>query len=631
MLLDDSKEQALLAKTGIFRAAHLLRRQESIWKSYFVLLNDHTLTFCCSENKNVITYVLLTSNTRVYDEEIDVFRIETGLEVLVLKGQEMNEWKRAISMKVRMLSSLARGRFRVTHRGRSRNYFMMLHKECITAHRSPQNAISRIYPISNASDFFVDKGTYISFRSGSTLTRLTMRAKTAIEHKHWVFALTSLQKGNSPSIAPSPPLLPLHSGTLEFLDLVTMKWKNQYVVLSDTCCLYTHDHRKEGTPRQYVLTPNSMIYKTNLANAKGRYSFQLGLFSECLHVAAATRLERDEWLSMVRQLIPKSKYDTSDILQSAALERDVGTTTLSIESVSSPGICLQARGNWMVAAVVSESLSSSVCRGSILSSIGGVSSALTGVDYTSKKLTLSRGPLHLSFWKSPTPEAEKVYATLSSGTLTLYAVVKKQRQGREKLVLRMRGASVGLENNCFTVYSGLKVVQLQAVSRDDALGWATNICQSISMENGGGLLLDKEKQEEALHGSGVTSNADELFTSVQVFATSKSNAIETTLDVTQTTEATDEDDLCDTTFNSLDPVEVSHIHTKMEAFALNFFHPSSLKGNVTDTQAWLDLDRVSSIVSDEEVLDAYSDIDNCNHINSEDYVKLKRLASEREN
>ena len=401
MLLDDSKEQALLAKTGIFRAAHLLRRQESIWKSYFVLLNDHTLTFCCSENKNVITYVLLTSNTRVYDEEIDVFRIETGLEVLVLKGQEMNEWKRAISMKVRMLSSLARGRFRVTHRGRSRNYFMMLHKECITAHRSPQNAISRIYPISNASDFFVDKGTYISFRSGSTLTRLTMRAKTAIEHKHWVFALTSLQKGNSPSIAPSPPLLPLHSGTLEFLDLVTMKWKNQYVVLSDTCCLYTHDHRKEGTPRQYVLTPNSMIYKTNLANAKGRYSFQLGLFSECLHVAAATRLERDEWLSMVRQLIPKSKYDTSDILQSAALERDVGTTTLSIESVSSPGICLQARGNWMVAAVVSESLSSSVCRGSILSSIGGVSTTLTGVDYTSKKLTLNRGPLHLSFWKSP--------------------------------------------------------------------------------------------------------------------------------------------------------------------------------------------------------------------------------------
>jgi hypothetical protein len=98
--------------------------------------------------------------------------------------------------------------------------------------------------------------------------------------------------------------------------------------------------------------------------------------------------------------------------------------------------------------------------------------------------------------------------------------------------------------------------------------------------------------------------------------------------VTQTTEATDEDDLCDTTFNSLDPVEVA---IKMEAFALNFFHPSSLKGNVTDTQAWLDIDRVSSIVSDEEVLDAYSDIDNCNHINSEDYVKLKRLASEREN
>ena len=95
--------------------------------------------------------------------------------------------------------------------------------------------------------------------------------------------------------------------------------------------------------------------------------------------------------------------------------------------------------------------------------------------------------------------------------------------------------------------------------------------------------------------------------------------------MTQTTEATD--DLCDTTFNSLDPVDVAQ---KMEEFALNFFHPSRLKDDDTDTQAWLDIDRVSSIVSDEEVLDAYSDIDNCNHINSEDYVKLKRLASERE-
>eukprot|EP00984_Skeletonema_dohrnii_P002089 scaffold698_cov115-Skeletonema_dohrnii-CCMP3373.AAC.3 len=37
-------------------------------------------------------------------------------------------------------------------------------------------------------------------------------------------------------------------------------------------------------------------------------------------------------------------------------------------------------------------------------------------------------------------------------------------------------------------------------------GWATNTCQSISMENGGGLglLLVKEKHEKPLHGSDVT-------------------------------------------------------------------------------------------------------------------------------
>lgn len=199
-------------------------------------------------------------------------------------------------------------------------------------------------------------------------------------------------------------------------------------------------------------------------------------------------------------------------------------------------------------------------------------------------------------------------------------------------MLKMAGASICLEKNFISVHSGLKFVKLQAVSREDALDWCINICHSISMENGGGLLLDKEKQEAALHGQDANEQntaANEVYSSssVQVVTTSKSNAIETTLDVTQSTQVTEMTDICGTTFNSLDPEEVSK---KMEEFALNFLRPSRPRGDSdTDTnhQQWLDIDRISSIVSDEEVLDAYSDIDNCNHINSEDYVRLKRLAS----
>ena len=150
-------------------------------------------------------------------------------------------------------------------------------------------------------------------------------------------------------------------------------------------------------------------------------------------------------------------------------------------------------------------------------------------------------------------------------------------------MLKMAGASVCLESNCFVVYSGLKFATLQGVSREDALDWCTNICHSISMENGGGLLLDKRKEEAALHEQGANrhySTADELYSSVQVVTTSKSNAIETTLDVTQSTQVTEETDSnCGTAFNSLDPEEVSK---KMEEFALNFLRPSRPRGD-TDT------------------------------------------------
>lgn len=402
MLTNDKKQHALLAKTGIFKAGYLFKRHENGWRPLLILLNDHTLTLCHTENKNVITSVLLTSHTKVYDEDVDIFRIETGMEVLVLKGQEMDEWKRAISTKVKMLSSLARGQFRVTYRGRSRDYVLMLHKECITAHHgSFQNAISRLYPFNFNEGSFADKGNYILIKGGSSHLHIKLYATTLIEHQHWVFALTRMQSGTSSPTVPSPPLLPLHSGTLEFFDLVTMKWKNKYVVLSDTCCLYTHNHRKVGKPRQYALTP-SMIYETNLANSEGRYSFQLVFFSETLHLAAPTKLERDKWMSMLKDLISsKSVYDKTDVLQSAALEKDVECATVSFESVLSPGICLQARGNWMAAAVVSEPLTSTVCPGSILSSIGGVSTTLTGIDSTAKRLTLSKGPLRLTFWNSP--------------------------------------------------------------------------------------------------------------------------------------------------------------------------------------------------------------------------------------
>jgi hypothetical protein len=58
-----------------------------------------------------------------------VIRIETGFEVLFLKGRDLaeaKEWKKAVHSNVGKLSSLARGQFGV--KGKSGDQYLMLHR-----------------------------------------------------------------------------------------------------------------------------------------------------------------------------------------------------------------------------------------------------------------------------------------------------------------------------------------------------------------------------------------------------------------------------------------------------------------------------------------------------------------------
>jgi hypothetical protein len=201
------------------------------------------------------------------------------------------------------------------------------------------------------------------------------------------------------------------------------------------------------------------------------------------------------------------------------------------------------------------------------------------------------------------PEVERVYATLYSGKLSLYVV---KRQGKStKSILKLTGASVGLaDNNCFNVYSGLQIVKLQAVCREEAIDWATKIAHGISMENGGGVLLDKEKKAVMRRDASSDWESPAMndgWNSCPRATTIKSDEIQTKLGVT---EMTDE------------------LSSKMEEFDRNFFLPTNNVLSVN--QEWLEIDRASRIASEEEIFESYSDIDNFHHVNSQDYSKLQR-------
>ena len=271
-------DNIMLAKTGITKAAYLLKRQgqspKNHWSSCFVVLNDHCLSYC-SERHNFERpdgNLLLSIGTRVcqQDGEETVIRIETALDVIYLKGKDENEaseWKRSICSNVERLAELARGQFRVKSKGRVKEYFLLLHRECITIHPSlsETNKILNIFQLTESSSFKV-KGDSIEFKSGNGET-LSIAAKNDIEHRQWCFALemaiTRLQKGASKVV--HPPTLPIHGGTLLCLDTASNKWKRKYVVLTENS-IYMHGHRRFGfdSPQNYKLTPNAMVFLTNL-------------------------------------------------------------------------------------------------------------------------------------------------------------------------------------------------------------------------------------------------------------------------------------------------------------------------------------------------------------------------------
>ncbi|KAL9180068.1 hypothetical protein ACHAXT_008038 [Thalassiosira profunda] len=361
------------------------------------------------------------------------------------------------------------------------------------------------------------------------------------------------------------------------------------------------------------------------------------------------------------------------------------------ESETSPGVMLERRGNWAIAALVSESLSRKVCQSSVLARIEGEPVTLQGFDAVVTKLGFWKAPLTLSFLLSPqkmgwlnilvqeqsrswlsvlspnqtasseTVLSEKVYATLSSGVVSLYTV---KRDGKsKKRAFSLYGSAVGLvdsnsvggNKHCFRILDGTETVILQAQSHDDMMDWATALAQTVSMENGGGLLLDKEKK--ALEKDGffvggsfptqsydfhrLLGNADTAKSivfakpikeetpcampekqAIQLAPISEGQA-PSNLNNTHATEATG-----DTTFTSLDPVDLSQ---SMEDFARNFFASKDGSSEQMPVQAlrsseqWLSIDKVSSTSSGSEIFDKVSE--SADHITERDFEKLLQFTS----
>ena len=305
---------------------------------------------------------------------------------------------------------------------------------------------------------------------------------------------------------------------------------------------------------------------------------------------------------------------------------------------------------------------------------------MMGFDEVVKALSNWKPPLQLSFYLSPRKMGwlnlmvkerggrrliagkqssklsfEKVYATLSSGVMTLFTV---KRDGKStKRQFGLYGSAIGIvdsnlvngSKNCFRVLDGVESIILQSESQESQMQWSTSIAHSISMENGGGILLDKEKRT-GLDSFGFPMpgcapvpstifrgfNNDEGNTSI-VFA---KPVQELRLGPMESCELTRMEPINERRYiGKMDTTDVSEATEKVgniSVFDDLRKKPSNSSKKTIPVQAlrsenshpWLMIDRASSASSASEIFDKVSEFDETTQLNSDDFTKLVNFTKE---
>jgi len=521
------------------------------WTSLFFVLNGHSLTYYPpGQRRNGLTTpsgdILLTTSTKIAEANPSVLRVNTGFEIIFLRAKDEDdatEWKRAIEATVDRVSDLPRGYFTKLHkrrRRRKKRLFFMLHQECITQHDShaETSVISSMLPLLDTTTASTFGSTGIVVLTGTKKWKLI--ADTKREQDRWMNAI--LQVITSKQVMSSLPLVPSGFPNADLDGFLSMRqpggvWVEHFFVLTKDA-LHRIQQAKtthKASSKHFVLTPNTLVSSTNL-NA---FSFEIVTFSDVLHLNASCKDSKDQWIATIRGLVASIKtYPKGSKLQEASLSRDCTYYNVQFKSTNSPGLIMERRGDIALVSRVTRSLQHCVPTGSVLISVNSEPVISQPYEYVVNTLASWQPPLVLRFlappkkkgWlqvlvhpspyashhkkKSPRsrmkllnnePWWEQVFVELLGGKLIIHNGGSDTTSSTsDNDILPLRGSAVSLVDpkdarrrfHCFCLMSGLESITLQASSQNQMMDWATLLVHGISIENGGGFLLDNDKIHE---------------------------------------------------------------------------------------------------------------------------------------
>jgi len=528
------------------------KRSESNWKKRLFLIKGSILSFY--NNQNVDTSklydidpngeLLLFAETKIMSCSFEgkPYAISLSEPFLPLILACDNDKERQIWLNYLMKSieiaktSLRQYAYRRNEsQGIAKKKFFILHQSCITYHKSKSSA-----DLSVVQGFIhLDKFSSLSFNDNYLLfnildkkTKKTMSIQFKIgEHadqdiyNEWKAniiqqlikvggEIKNLDKSNNSrgnfTVKEGPVLVRSDSDSQDIAD----NWPRFTLRLTDSELLIIDSLDKDDLNAQVTeiqITPNCSVFETNL----GSHSFELVSSKRVVHLMADSSDITNEWIDAIRAVISNSYLDTTDPIFQQALFRIDEDYFYEIEFPEKKplGLVFERSNDWAIVKHSPCAEQTGVRPGYVLSTINGESILLEPYQNVIDLLRNWQPPLILGFRIPPEKNGfllkesksrrnpsksvwKKRYFILSSGALTY----KEAAESERVVSFPLMGSAVSLLTPqevgkffCFKIISGSGSIVMQSSSERSMMDWAATLYHAIAMANGGGHILQYER------------------------------------------------------------------------------------------------------------------------------------------
>lgn len=528
------------------------------WKKRFFVLRGSTLNYFSDQSSSKSKgELLIFAETEIKsgNENGQAFCISMWepfslLQLATASAADMAIWMQAFTRAIetgrRALRSIMYRKAQLADGGTKKKFFI-LHSDVITYHKDREqllNVQGLVHLDRNTDMEYNDAKMLITVQDLSANYGLSMQFKPSTSPEQGVYAewkaalQTMLRKYNvsTRNAETSSAIMSKDRGAVLLEGPLQMKlphpadgWAEYmfYLMESELVVINHAAAENEKMVDSLRITSNSCVFETNL----GPHAFELVTPTKVLHaMPRSDPCLASQWIAAIKGAIGRAYLDTNDpLLQSAILQIDDDEfLTITITEKKPLGITFERANEWAI--VKSTKGEGGIPIGAALSQINDKSCILAPYNGTIELLKSWMPPLTLRFRLPPgkfgyllkesrskrDPSRtvwKKRFFILGNGRLCY-----KETADPDSLIkgeFPLLGSAVSLVSAqeigrffCLRLISGVAVLLLQSATERQMLEWASTLYHAIAIANGGGHILNYERDRLLLSEGDMTDIGD---------------------------------------------------------------------------------------------------------------------------